>query len=142
LYRLGTLFHISDVSTGHFQKEEDSIPGYRIIEGMLPFGTQIAFACDQPRNFTLWCEGFDMNNLSPEIESLGEAREIIKETKSKLANVNVNDEKLQEIRRIDIDENQYLELPEIEYVNDFLVPNLYFHLVTALQHNENKRIPR
>ena len=57
--------------------------------------------------------------------------EIVEETRSILTNLNPTDEKLQEIRRIDIAEDQYLELPGIEYVNDFLVPNLYFHLTTA-----------
>lgn len=129
--RLDTLSHILDVSKNHFQKEGDTILGYRITEDMLPFGTQIAFTCNQPRNFTLWCEGREMDNLSPEVESLDKAKTIIEETKLKLANININDEKLQDIRRIDVAENQYLELPGIEYVNDFLVPNLYFHLVTA-----------
>jgi hypothetical protein len=131
LSRIGTLSHILEVSADHFDQEADSILGYRIVEDMLPFGTQIVFTCNQPRNFSLWCEGQEMNNLPPEVDSLDAAKKIIEETKSSLLNVNVSDEKLHEIRRIDIAQGQYLELPGIEYVNDFLIPNLYFHLVTA-----------
>ena len=74
LSRLETLSHILEVSADYFQKEADLILGYRIVEDMLPFGTQIAYACNQPRNFALWCEGYEMCDLSPEVGSLDEAR--------------------------------------------------------------------
>ncbi len=131
LSRLDTLSHILDVSANHFQNEADSILDYRMIEDMLPFGTQIAYTCNQARNFALWCEGQDMSNLPPEVESLDVARQILADTKSKLERATINDKKLQETKRIDLPENQYLELSGIEYINDFLIPNLYFHLMTA-----------
>lgn len=131
LSRLDTLSHILEVSNGHFQKEADAILDYRLIDDMLPFGTQIAYTCNQVRNFSLWCEGSEMENLSPEVESLCEARKIIEDTRSKLIGVSLNDKRLREVRRIDIGENQYMELSGVEYVHDFLIPNLYFHLVTA-----------
>lgn len=131
LSRLSNLSHILEVSIEHFQTETDSIIDYRLIDDMLPFGTQIIFACNQPRNFARWCKGLKMENLKPEIESLKELRKIIEETKSTLINANIDDEKLKQTIRIDISEQQYLELAGIEYVNDFLIPNLYFHLVTA-----------
>ncbi|MCB1662124.1 MAG: DUF1993 domain-containing protein [Pseudomonadales bacterium] len=141
LSRLSTLSHIIDISSEHLQKEADSILGYRLIDDMLPLGTQIAYACNQPRNFALWCEGAAMENLSADVESLSEARKIIDDTRSKLISVTVNDEKLQEVMRIDIGEEQYIELPGLEYVNDFLIPNLYFHLVTAYNIMRMKGVP-
>lgn len=141
LSRLDTLSHILGVSISHFRQEEEAILSYRIIDDMLPFGTQIVYTCNQPHNFTLWCEDNEMNNLSPELESLDDARKIIAETKAKLTNVSASDEKLQETRRVDVSENQYLKLPGIEYVNDFLVPNLYFHLVTAYNIMRMKGVP-
>jgi len=131
LSKLNTLSHILDISAEHFEKEGDSILCYRIVEDMLPLGTQVAFTCDQPHNFTRWCEGKEMANLSPDVKSLDEARTVIEETVSNLERVNVFDDKLQEVRRIDLAESQYLELPGAEYVSDFLIPNCYFHLVTA-----------
>ena len=129
--RLDTLTHICDESTNHFEEEGNLILGYRIVEDMLPFGTQIAFTCNQPRNFALWCEGKEMDNLPPEVESIEHAKQIIKDTKDLLSMAGSVDSKLLEVRRIDIADGQYLELPGYEYVNDFLIPNLYFHLVTA-----------
>lgn len=129
--RLDTLSHVLEVSANYFENEADSIFSYGLIDDMLPLGTQIAFACNQPRNFSLWCDGLEMDNLSPDVDTLDKAKSIIEETKANLRTVNTNDTKLQELKRIDLTENQYLELRGLEYVNDFLIPNFYFHLVTA-----------
>lgn len=131
LSRLETLSHILDVSSSHFEQEGDAILNYRIVDDMLPFGTQIVFTCNQPYNFARWCNGEAMENLPPEPESIEAAKAVIEETKRKLLAVNVDDKTLAEERRIDLSETQYLELPGPEYVNDFLIPNCYFHLVTA-----------
>ena len=98
---------------------------------MLPFGTQIAFTCNQPRNFARWCDGKPANNLDPDVSSLKQANEHISKTKKVLANVNAEDAKLDEITRVDLGQGLYLELLGSAYVNDFLIPNFYFHLVTA-----------
>ncbi|MCT7952711.1 DUF1993 family protein [Ancylothrix sp. C2] len=45
----------------------------RIVADMLPFGTQIAFTCNQPHNFALWCNGKPANNLDPKVTSLAQA---------------------------------------------------------------------
>ena len=131
LSRIDTLSHIVDISINHFKDEGDSVLDYRLIEDMLPFGTQIAYTCNQPRNFSLWCDGHKMDNLSPDVESLDHAKRIIEDARAGLLRVDATDAKLQEVRRIDIADGQYLELPGVEYVDDFLIPNLYFHLVTA-----------
>jgi hypothetical protein len=129
--RLDTLSHILEVSMKHFENEGDTILSYRLIEDMHPFGTQIVFTCNQAHNFTRWCEGKAMENLPPELKSLSLAKKLIEHTKQSLSNVKADDKKLLEVRRIELSENQYLELPGIEYLNDFLIPNGYFHLVTA-----------
>ncbi|MEC4803867.1 MAG: DUF1993 family protein [Jaaginema sp. PMC 1079.18] len=48
-----------------------------------------------------------------------------------LTNINAEDEKLTEITRIDLSQDFYIELSGIAYANEFLIPNFYFHLVTA-----------
>jgi uncharacterized protein len=141
LSRLNTLSHIVDVSSKHFVMEADSILNFRIIDDMFPFSTQIVFACNQPRNFTRWCSGLHMENLKPEVSSIDELREIIEVTKSELNIANIDDGRLDEIKRIDINEQQYLELTGIDYVNGFLMPNLYFHMVTAYNIMRMKGVP-
>jgi len=55
--RLDTLSHLLEVAESHFAGDVESLFQRRIVPDMLPFGTQIAFTCNQPRNFALWCLG-------------------------------------------------------------------------------------
>lgn len=98
---------------------------------MFPCGTQIAFTCNQPRNFALWCDGKSMDNLDPKVTSLVQAYEYIASTKGLLLAIQVEDAKLDEVTRIDLEQGFYVELSGSAYVNEFLMPNFYFHLVTA-----------
>ncbi|ACK67767.1 conserved hypothetical protein [Rippkaea orientalis PCC 8801] len=129
--RLDTLSHLLDVAEGHFADHLEALLDLRIAPDMLPFSTQIAFVCNQPRNFALWCLGEASNNLDPNVTSLVEARSHISSTKKLLTTINVTDSKLLELKRIDLEEGLYLEISGLCYVNDFLMPNFYFHITTA-----------
>jgi uncharacterized protein len=129
--RLDTLNHLLTVAEGHFADDRDALLQRRIAPDMLPFGTQIAFTCNQPRNFALWCLGESSSNLNPEVTSLAEAREHIAATKVLLAKIDVDDTKLSEVKRMDFGQGMSMELSGQAYVDDFLMPNFYFHLTTA-----------
>jgi hypothetical protein len=45
--------------------------------------------------------------------------------------INAEDAKLVEVTRIDLGQSLYVELSGNDYVNEFLIPNFYFHMVTA-----------
>lgn len=128
--RLTTLEHLLKVAQTHFNGSESFLQE-RIISDMLPLGTQIAFTCNQPRNFSLWCDGQPMDNLDPEVPSLTQAFEHIANTKELLLAINANDEQLSADTRVDLGQGSYLELSGSVYVNEFLMPNFYFHMVTA-----------
>ena len=128
--RLVTLEHLLKTAQIHFSDNESFLQK-RIAADMLPLGTQIAFTCNQPRNFALWCHGKPMDNLDPEVKSLARAYEHIADTKKLLSSIDTKDIKLDEVTRIDIGEGAYVELPSSKYVDEFLMPNFYFHLVTA-----------
>jgi uncharacterized protein len=129
--RLDTLNHLLDIAESHFIDEIESLLQRRIAPDMLPFGTQIVFTCNQPRNFALWCLGQSDDNLNPNVNSLTEARGHISATKDLVASINTADNKLSEIKHIDFGQGLYTELPGFSYVDDFLMPNFYFHLTTA-----------
>lgn len=129
--RLDTLSHLLTLAESHFGADVESILQRRIAPDMFPFGTQIVFTCNQPRNFALWCLGQAANNLPPDVAFLDEALGHIASTKEMLGNINVNDATLAEIKRIELGQGLYLELSGISYVDDFLMPNFYFHLTTA-----------
>jgi uncharacterized protein len=129
--RLDTLSHLLDLAESHFAADAESILQSRIAPDMLPFGTQIAFTCNQPRNFALWCSGQSDDNLNPDVNSLAEARSHIETTKDLVKSINIDDHQLSEIKRIEFGQGLYAELPGFSYVDDFLMPNFYFHLTTA-----------
>ena len=128
--RLTTLEHLLKSAQAHFSDSESFLQE-RLAADMLPFGTQIAFTCNQPRNFALWCDGKPANNLDPEVISLTQAYEHITHTKGLLLGIHVEDAKLAEVTRIDLGPSLYAEMSGNAYVHDFLIPNFYFHMVTA-----------
>lgn len=128
--RLTTLEHLLKSAQTHFDGSESFIQE-RIAADMLPLGTQIAFTCNQPRNFALWCDGKPMNNLDPEVPSLAQAYKHIANTKELLSAINASDEKLSQMTHIDLGQGLHFEISGSAYVDDFLMPNFYFHLVTA-----------
>ncbi|MEL7503800.1 MAG: DUF1993 domain-containing protein [Cyanobacteria bacterium J06554_6] len=128
--RLTTLEHLLKTAHTHFEGGEAFLQ-QRIAADMLPFGTQVAFTCNQPRNFALWCDDKPADNLNPEVGSLSQAYEHIANTRQLLSQIQADDTKLVEPTRVDLGQSLYLELTGEAYVNDFLMPNFYFHLVTA-----------
>ena len=129
--RRDTLSHLLEIAENHFADDVEALLQRRIAPDMFPFSTQIAFACNQPRNFALWCLGQPSTNLNPDVASLVEARSHISSTKELLASIDVADSKLLELKRLDLGEGLYAELSGLSYVDDFLMPNFYFHITTA-----------
>ncbi|MDX1976045.1 MAG: DUF1993 domain-containing protein [Pseudanabaenaceae cyanobacterium bins.68] len=128
--RLATLSHLLKLAQSHFGDNESFLEK-RVISDMLPCGTQIAFTCNQPRNFALWCEDRPPDNLEPRVTSLAQAFEYVEHTQNLLLGIRAEDQKLAEFCRISLGAGLYLELTGAAYVEDFLIPNFYFHLVTT-----------
>jgi uncharacterized protein len=128
--RLATLEHLLKLAQTHFGDDESFLQ-QRLAADMFPFGTQIAFTCNQPRNFALWCDGKPVEDLDPDVASLAQAYEHIANTNQLLSSIHTEDTKLDEMTRIYSGQNLYIDLSGHAYVNDFLLPNFYFHLVTA-----------
>ncbi|MFV7709994.1 DUF1993 family protein [Shewanella algae] len=97
----------------------------------MELGTQIAFTYNQPRNFAQWCANQPMDNLDSCVESLDKALEHINNTKQLLLAAQSDDSKMLEVTRIELGQGSYIDLPGTLYINDFLIPNFYFHMVTA-----------
>jgi hypothetical protein len=130
LSRLATLGHILDVGEKHLPDLGATLQE-RLAEDMLPLGTQIAFACNQPRGFAQWCAGSSVENLAREVDTVELARSHIEQTRKLVSGISANDGKLDEIKRIGLGPGRYCELPARQYVSDYLLPNLYFHITTA-----------
>ena len=129
--RLQTLEQLLNTADREYSGGVEALLGAKIIDDMLPLGTQIAFTCNQAHHFALWYAGKELTLLEPQIVSLAQAKKTISDTLEELEQVNRNDEKLAETKRIDLPEGRYLMLKGQAYVDDWLLPNFYFHLVTA-----------
>jgi hypothetical protein len=126
--RLNTLALLIDHASKHFQSNDFLM--FRLADDMLPLGTQIAFTCNQPHNFAQWVRGEEVVNLDPDVVTPEDAQELVAKTRSTLAPAELAASTLPEGKRLDFGP-RYVELSGDEYVRDFLVPNFYFHLVTA-----------
>ncbi len=128
--RLATLDQLLHKASAHFGSDASFLDA-RIAPDMLPFSTQIVFTCNQARNFALWCVGKPADNLDPTITSVAQAQEAIRSTRELVKAVTADDSLLATTRRVDLGPGYYADLTGSAYVHDFLLPNFYFHFVTA-----------
>ena len=128
--RLDTLSHLLDVGAKHLDLEA-AMSQARLAPDMLPLGAQVAFACNQPRGFSQWCAGQAIENLAHEVGTVAQARAHIADTKTRVAAIAADDRKLDEVKRIGLGPGRYCELPGRQYVSEYLMPNLYFHITAA-----------
>ena len=127
--RLNTLALLIQQGAAHFGN--DSFLELRLVEDMFPLGTQIVFTCNQPMNFAQWVRGETVSNLDPDVSSVEQVTRLVSETRASLKTVDPAQAVLPQAKRLDFEAGRYAELSGEEYVADFLVPNFYFHLVTA-----------
>ena len=128
--RLQVLEHLVAMGEKHFP--DAGFMDERLADDMLPFGAQVAFACNAPRGFSQWCADEPIDNLSPgDIRTIEQAREAIARTKELVAAIAVDDAKLDETKRVGLGPGRYCELPAHQYVADYVLPNLYFHITAA-----------
>ena len=128
--RLDTLGHILDVGERHIGR--GGFLQERLVADMLPLAAQVAFACNAPRGFAQWCAGQPIDNLKPDsITTLAEARAAISQAQAMVAGIAADDAGLDETKRVGLGPGRYCELPAHQYVADYVVPNLYFHVTTA-----------
>ncbi len=128
--RLDTLEHILAVAENHLP-EIDVALAERLAPDMVPLGTQIAFACNQPRGFAQWCAGQPVDPLDPAVGSIATARSHIENTKALLRAIDVSDSKLDEVKRTNLGPGIYCDTSARLYVSDYLLPNFYFHITIA-----------
>ena len=128
--RLDTLSHILQVGQAHLPDRD--LIDERLAPDMLPLGAQVAFACNQPRGFSQWCAGLPIENIDPAaVASLEDAHALIADTRARVLAISASDARLDEIKRIGMGKARYCELPGDQYVSEYLLPNLYFHITTA-----------
>ncbi|MDQ2701374.1 MAG: DUF1993 domain-containing protein [Pseudomonadota bacterium] len=129
--RLDVLEHLISIGEKHFGDAEAFLDK-RLVDDMLPFTAQVAFACNAPRGFSQWCAGEPIENMKPDsLHSIADVRAAIAQTRALVAGIAADDAKLDEIKRVGLGPGRYCEMPGHQYVADYVLPNLYFHVTTA-----------
>jgi len=140
LSRLDVLSHLLDVGEKHFG-DLNPLLSERLAPDMFPLGAQIVVVCNMPRGFAQWCAGQPIENIPSELDSIATGRKHIAETRALVEAIAVSDTKLDETKRIGLGPSRYCELPGHQYVADYLMPNLYFHLATTYDILRHKGAP-
>lgn len=128
--RLDALGHLLSVAGKHVP-DMDAAMAERLAPDMFPLGTQVAFACNQPRAFAHWSRGESTVNLDPDVTTLLRARELIAETRALVAAVDATDALLDQNKRTDPAPGIHIETSGRQFVTDFLLPNFHFHITIA-----------
>lgn len=139
--RLDVLQHVLDLGAKHFADPGDYM-GKQLAGDMLPFSAQVALACNQPRGFALWCAGKPVENLGAgSTETPEQARDVIARTREMVEAIDADDAKLDEVKRVGLGPGLHCELPGHQYVADYLMPNLYFHICMAYANLRHLGVP-
>ncbi len=128
--RLDTLEHLLRRADQHFQGDP-SFLNLRLAPDMFPLGIQVVCVCNQPRSLVHWCDGQPAPSTAPDVTTLAQVLGHIESTKAMLLSFGAADARVPERARIALGSSLHADMSAREYVNDFLVPNFYFHLVTA-----------
>ncbi len=103
----------------------------RMAPDMYPFPNQIVFACNQPLEFLAWCRGEDYSPPDPTALHWIALRAHVAETIAALDSALAAGLATLPGKHIDLMGQAHIDLSGQRYVDEWLVPNFYFHLVMA-----------
>jgi hypothetical protein len=110
----------------------DELAATRLADDMHPLAWQVAAAASQARFYLEWLRGNDLPNAIPDVSTWAEARGVLADTREQLAAAVGAPPVAPEVRRIVLEPiGFYLDLSAPRYLEDWIAPNLYFHLTTA-----------
>src|SRR3546814_19654775 len=126
--RLDTLDHILDVGGKHLDLE--AALHERLAPDMLPLGSQVALACNQPRGFSQWCGGQPVDNLPWDVESAKPARPHIEQTRHLGSALDAGADQPDQATRIGPGPGNCSDIPRRQSANESILPHPYSHLTT------------
>lgn len=107
----------------------------RLAEDMLPFPYQIIYTCNQPHQFLAWLKGEGVSDGPENIDNMryADLQTYVDEciTSLKQARVSASEDLMDREKGINIPPDISFTLIGPEYVDEWLMPNFYFHFVTA-----------
>lgn len=130
---LARLLEVGEARLRDKGRDPETLLTARLADDMFPFPHQIVFCCNQPNQFAAWCVDAAPPQTDPATLDFAGLKKHVRETVHYLADTTgkVDDRVLERERRIDLLGGRYVILPGSLFVDDWLMPNFYFHLVTA-----------
>lgn len=111
----------------------------RLAPDMFPLTRQVQIACDFARNGAQRLAGLEPEKWEDKEASFAELKQRIEHTRSTLARLKPDHFEQADVRHIEIKmRGEALTLSGLEYLNNLVLPNFYFHLTAAyaiLRHN-------
>lgn len=134
--RLKTLLYLLGKAEEQWKAEGTDLGGLlagRLAPDMLPLPHQIVFACNQANDLAAWLEGSERSRLKADELSLAELRAHVEATivRQQDTVAKADDELLDRVKHIELMDGMSIDLPGPDYIDDWLLPNFYFHVVTA-----------
>jgi uncharacterized protein len=130
---LARLLEVAEVQLRDEARDPETLLRVRLAEDMLPIPHQIVFCCNQPNQFAAWCIDAASAQTDPAALDFAGLKKHVRDTLRYLADSTgkLEDRVLERDKRIDLPGGRYLTLPGPLFVDEWLMPNFYFHLVTA-----------
>ncbi|AXB76304.1 DUF1993 domain-containing protein [Novosphingobium sp. P6W] len=131
--RLTTLSGILDKAESAAGSESlDDLAAARLAEDMHPLAWQVSAVCTQAQQFLDWCHGGEQPNVVGPIEGWSAARGVLADTLAKISAAEAEGIVAPAEKRITIAQmGVYVDLTAQRYLDDWILPNLYFHLSIA-----------
>jgi|JI10StandDraft_1071094.scaffolds.fasta_scaffold23499_4 hypothetical protein len=110
-------------------KDAGALIDSKLADDMLPLANQILFTCQQPNQFLDWATGVVVPAELP--ATIADGAALIAATRARLKAFDGSDALLSGEKVISLPGNMGIKIDGATYVDDWLVPNFYFHFVTA-----------
>jgi hypothetical protein len=133
--RLQTLSRILGLAETQWREKGwhvEMLRGVRLAD-MYPLTHHVVFTCNEPNDFVSWCFCGEAPKADPAAMAFTEAKPYVQATLGRLeaAAPEMADGLLDRDKRIDLANGMFVILAGRDYVDDWLLPNFYFHLVTS-----------
>ena len=130
--RLATLDMLLNSAASQFGEEKaTALLAAQLAPDMFSLGRQISIAGNLARQFTQWCAGEEISTTDSDIATLAEAHAHIAEVRQLLAAVKADDSQFDKVKEMKLPGDMRFNLSGRDYADEWLLPNFYFHLVTA-----------
>jgi hypothetical protein len=130
---LARLLEVGEAQLRDKGRDPATLLAARLADDMVPLPHQIVYCCNQPNQFAAWCIDAAPPQADPAKLDFAGLKQHVRDTVQYLADstVEADDRVLEREKRIDLLGGRYVTLPGSLFVDDWLMPNFYFHFVTA-----------